>query len=155
MKNKDSISERMKELAEQDDLIPEETANVVPFKLITGGKEPPTDTGFWLLDLEVGTVFLARSKPTGQNMTRSIDLTEYGIFNKATDGAVMLFVVQPGQTTPVWVDGKAFSNGLEKFTVLRTNDARIMDGRKKAGYDGGVLPEENNDGTDFRTVQPD
>lgn len=95
--------------------------NVVP---MIGGDTPPP-SGFWLQDLPLATVFLARPKPNGQNMKRGLELTEYGIFNKLVKSTLLL-VKQPGQTIPVWVDTKLFSNEVEFFEVLRTQDEQIL-----------------------------
>lgn len=110
-------NERIKELTETGfDL-----TNVLP---MLGGSTPPP-SGFWLMDLDIGTVFLARVKPTGQQMKRSLELTEYGIFNKI-ERCTLLLIKQPGQTIPIWVDTKLFSNEVEWLETLRTQDPQIL-----------------------------
>lgn len=143
-----SINKGMKELSELD--LSPKSDNVIPLRLITDGGGP-TNTGFWLLDLAVGDVFLARQKPNNQNMRRTFELTEYGIFSM-TAKAVHLLVAQPGQTVPVWVDGRAFSNEFEYFETLRTNDPRIMEARSHLLTSN---QKEPTNGDNLRTVQPE
>lgn len=134
--------DRMKELAETGfDL-----TNVRP---MMAGSEPPS-SGWWLQDLSVCSVFLARAKPSAQQMKASIELTEYGIFNK-TEKCTLLLVRQPDGTIPIWVDTKGFSNQVEYFETLRTNDPQIEAMRMQAF----PIKEEENELSDIRSVQSD
>lgn len=103
--------ERKVDLTETD-LQPKD--NVVPFQLVTGGKQPPSD--FWLLNFEVGTIFLSRNKADN----RTFVFGEFAVYNK-TEKA-MLLLVNEGEMRPrpVWVDPKKFSNQMELIEVLRT-----------------------------------
>lgn len=94
-------------------------------KPMVGGGTPPTLSNWWLEDLPIGTVFLARQKPSSTQMQLSLELTEYGIFNKI-EKCTLLLVRQPGSTIPIWVDTKLFSTKVEYLETLRTQDRQIM-----------------------------
>lgn len=136
------ISKEMRELTEMDLTY---DRKVVPLKLLTGGMD---GRGFWLLDMNIADVFLARPKPNNAQPRRTFELNEYGIFNR-TEKSVLLLVVQPGASSvPVWVDGREFSNAVEHFETLRSKDERILRAREeierqkqeeKAYFDGNDL----------------
>jgi hypothetical protein len=111
MKNKPAF-ERKEDLTETD---LQQRDNVVKLELVTGGKGPPSD--FWMLNLEVGTIFLAKPKQ-GQ---RSYVLAEFHIYN-ITEKQYYLLLMNDGSSRPVsmWVDPKLFSNQMDLVEVLRT-----------------------------------
>lgn len=116
-------------------------------KAMVGGTEPPI-SNWWLEDKPIGCVFLARAKPSAQQMKPSLELTEYGVFNKI-EKCTLLLVKQPGQTIPIWVDTRAFSNGVEWIEDLRLNDPQIMSMHSQ------LKEEQENDVSDIRSVQSD
>lgn len=104
-------TERVEELTE------EVKDNVVPFKLLTGGKG---SSGFWLLDLEIGTVFLARPKTDQRGFVLG-EFVVYNIVEMESLTAYLLLVNEGGdRPRPCWVDPKRFSNQMDLIGVVRT-----------------------------------
>lgn len=105
-----TISKRMRELSEELNTV--NTDNVIVFPVLTGGKTPPT--GFWLMDLEIGTVFLARKIADKQNFV----LTEFALYEKYQKCAVIV-VAQESGAVPMPVDMRRFSNQFELVETIK------------------------------------
>lgn len=110
MKNKPAF-ERKEDLTETD-LQP--ASNVVQLQLLPGGKEPPSD--FWLLNFDIGTIFLSRNKAE----QRSFVLGEFAVYNKTEKAMLLLVNEGEARPRPVWVDPKKFSNTMELVEIVRT-----------------------------------
>jgi hypothetical protein len=106
LSNTQKVKELTEELITTDD-------NVIPFpKLITGGKGP--NDPYWLMDLEVGAVFLARLKNDQQNFI----LQEFALYEKYHTGAVLYMVTQNG-VQPLSVHMRTFSNKWEWIETIK------------------------------------
>jgi hypothetical protein len=90
-----------------------EEENVVKFqpRIITGGKQPPSD--YWLLNLPVGSVFLTKGKAQAAGFA----LGEFHVVYKS-DKAVHLMSNVEGPETHLWVDPMSFSNQFRLFEIL-------------------------------------
>ena len=109
---------RTEELKENE--ITEETqeekdeSNVVPFRVITGGKGPPGND--WLSELPDGSIFLTRpsspqfDKPWGE---------EYHISNRSASGNWICLYQNLNQEAYIWVETKRFSRMMELAELLR------------------------------------
>jgi hypothetical protein len=115
MRNKPLAFERKEDLTETDLQL---ASNVVQLHLLPGTKEPPSD--FWLLNQQIGTIFLSRNKAE----QRSFVLGEFAVYNIVPlDGiTAYLLLVNEGEARPrpVWVDPKRFSNQMDLVGVVRT-----------------------------------
>lgn len=83
--------------------------NVVPLKLITGGK-PPTDN--WLSGLPVRSSFLTRPKES-----KGLVIKLYHVVAQRNRGTLLLDNDGP-QEVYFWVPTQDFSNQMECFEVL-------------------------------------
>lgn len=133
---KKQIKERMEDLT--DDAVVQ-ADSVIPLRVVTGGKGPPSD--FWLKNLDIGTVFLARHK----NNTQDWSMGEFCIANIVDKAVLLLVSSQPQQPPqPLWVDPARFSNKMEMVEIIRTN----------AFMEASMPPEEGEEenGDDPRTI---
>jgi hypothetical protein len=111
------------------------TDNIIPFEVIPGGKEPPSD--FWLKNLKVGTIFLAKHKPnTGQ--PRTFVIGEFIIFNISPEKGMYLLSEPKQPPTPFWVEPIMFSNQMELIEVMRTDAFAIHQGDEHDDSSGAV-----------------
>lgn len=109
----DSISRGMKfltdlDLKDEDNVIQFPTAPI----LITGGKGPPSD--WWLMDVAIGTVFLARPKNDKHNFVCG----EFALYERYEKCACLLAISQEG-TKPMHVDMRRFSIQWEMVEVIK------------------------------------
>lgn len=107
----DPIKQGMKFLS---DLDLNKTADIIPFPTPLPGGKGTGDSGFWLMDLDVGTVFLARSKSDKQ----AWHCAEFALFEKYTRCACLFSVSHEG-TRPMHVDMRRFSNQWEMVEVIK------------------------------------
>lgn len=101
-------------------------SNVVSLFVVPGGKGPPSD--FWVLNQEIGSVFLARPK-LATNGRRQKELFEFGVFKKIENtNAIQLVAKAPGQQPMlIWYDGVSFSNEMEKIATVSERDNQIIE----------------------------
>lgn len=96
---------------EEEDL---RTTKYPKLRVLTGGKgppEPPTDT--WLLDLEVGSVFVARQND------KACDWEMYFLISKMNDDLYLLnYSVPDGKVWSRHIDPKLFCNHHRDYKVL-------------------------------------
>lgn len=102
-----------------------EDNKVVSLFVVPGGKGPPSD--FWVLNCNVGCVFLGRPK-LSTNGNRQMELFEYGVLQKIENtNAIRLIVKAPGQEPiPIWYDGISFSNKMEKVATVTEREPSII-----------------------------
>lgn len=121
----------------------EEKDNIVVFepKLITGGKEPPSEFNNWLDKLEVGLVFTCRDKlATDIRQPNYFALALFKIGGR--DGKVT-FLLSPDNPTGLPVDSQRFCN---RFDLFETIDTFVEEGQQQT-----VLQEtEKTDGNGDR-----
>lgn len=105
----DPISKGMQFLTELD--INED--NVLQFPtVVTGGKGPPSD--WWLMDVAIGTVFLARPKNDKHNFVCG----EFALYERYEKCACLLSISKDG-TQPLHVDMRRFSIQFELVEVIK------------------------------------
>ena len=112
----DPISKGMQYLSELD-LNEQQEDNVIQFPtakpvLVTGGKGPPSD--WWLMDVAVGTVFLARPKNDKHNFVCG----EFALYERYEKCACLLAISKEG-TNPMHVDMRRFSIQWEMVEVIK------------------------------------
>ena len=90
--------------------IDEKKDNVIPFRLVPGGKEP-TDPNDWLSELETGTVFLIKDK----NNHHDFNLGQFCLLRK-TDKSVMLS--SPTMEVPFYVVPRRFCSRYSLHEIL-------------------------------------
>lgn len=108
----DSISRGMKFLS---DLDLKDEDNVIKFptpQVLIGGKGPPSD--WWLMDIAIGTVFLARPKNDKHNFVCG----EFALYERYEKCACLLAISQEG-TKPMHVDMRRFSIQWEMVEVIK------------------------------------
>lgn len=98
-------------LTEEND---KEDTNVTPIRLLTGGKG---GEGNWLNNLEVGTCFICKPKPTRMEAI-AVFLPQYEILSKEANNCVKLYAQL--QQTDVWTQSHVFSLAHELITILGT-----------------------------------
>jgi hypothetical protein len=87
----------------------EQTEEVVPFRVITGGKEPPKKGDNWLGKLSLWTYFVAMNETLSP-----IDAFLYQIVDKQTNCS-WLRLIQHDKESVNWVPNEGFS---DRFTLL-------------------------------------
>jgi hypothetical protein len=91
-----------------------EQKNVVPLRLVSGGKEPPKGPN-WLRDLPKGTIFLGREKISNNK----VDLTEFTVVLSTPDAVSLHYWDGAMQPRWQWVVPLEFSKETELVCILR------------------------------------
>lgn len=97
-----------------------ENNNVTEFKLLQGGKEPPSTSSNWLSDLEVGSVFLVQDK----QQTNNFALGQFRLVEK-TEKSCFLATVMDDKVQTVPVNPVRFCNRYswwETLGVIKTSE---------------------------------
>lgn len=90
-----------------------ENNNVTEFKLLQGGKEPPSTDANWLSELEVGTVFLVQDK----NKPTDFTLGQFRLMEKTEKSCFIATMIEDKiQTFPV--NPVRFCNRYSRWEVL-------------------------------------
>lgn len=93
-----------------------ENNNVTEFKLLQGGKEPPSTSSNWLSDLEVGMVFLVQDQQPIRPIN-SFALGEFRLMKKTDKTCWLATITETGiQTIPV--NPVRFCNKYSKWEEL-------------------------------------
>ena len=90
----------------------EEQDNVLPFRVITGGKPPSSDN--WLLSIPEKSVFLARRKDNSR-----VDLIEYTVIKSFPEAVSLHFWDDHLHPCYMWADPTSFSKTYEFVKYLR------------------------------------
>lgn len=96
--------------------MPEKEENVVPFKLITGGK-PPRDPDDWLSELAEGTVFLVQHK----NNVNEFSLGQFILVNKFEKS--ILILTTTNQQMYSYVNPLRFCRSFTLWEIIGKVDA--------------------------------
>lgn len=113
------VMERLPELKEEEPK-EEDKSNVVPLRLLTGGKEPPgSSSKDWLTPLTENTSFLVQriNNKTGLEF----ELLEYRIVFKA-ERSIALSLTYNHEIADIWVDPKLFCKLHTLVEVLEVGE---------------------------------
>lgn len=95
----------------QKDLETAENTNVIPFQLKTGGKDV---SGCWLLDLDLGTIFLTRVKNRTLNQNVFV-LGQYEIVRKTEKSVLLYNGIDKGLA---WCEPRGFCNTFDLHEII-------------------------------------
>lgn len=108
----DPISEGMLALSDLD--LNKSDDNVIQFPKLKLAGNDTTSSGYWLMDLAIGTVFLARPKSDKHNFVCG----EFALYEKYERCACLLAINVEG-TKPMHVDMRRFSNQWEMVEIIK------------------------------------
>ena len=92
-----------------------EENKVTPFRLIQGGKEPPSEN--WLMGLTKDTVFLAREKHS-----KGIDFNMYCVTFKFKVGVLLTWTLVDDKQVHVYVDSLRFSRNFDLVEIIEEGE---------------------------------